>query len=133
MEDYEIVITVNLRCPVSFDDEMFYASILPVIEACGVELRKGMYKAPLYYAADSDIVKTLMSVYRKHTGDETSEPLVIGGGTYAREMENAIAFGALFPGDPDLMHQANECIRIDRLILMTKIYAEAIYLLAECE
>ncbi len=133
MSDDKIVLTVNVRCPVSFDDEMFYASIMPVLEACSVELSRGMYKAPLYYSTDSDIVKTLMSVYRKHTGDETTEPFVIGGGTYAREMENAIAFGALFPGDPDLMHQADECISIDRLILTAKIYAEAICRLAECE
>ena len=43
---------------------------------------------------------------------------MIGGGTYAREMENAIAYGALYPGDPDVMHEADEFIRIDRLILI---------------
>jgi succinyl-diaminopimelate desuccinylase len=59
-----------------------------------------------------------------------SQPHVIGGGTYARDMENAIAFGALYPGDPDTMHQKNECVRIDRLIQTAKIYADAIYELA---
>ena len=28
-------------------------------------------------------------------------------------MENAIAFGALFPGDPDIMHQADEYISVE--------------------
>ena len=42
-------------------------------------------------------------------------------------MENAIAYGALYPGDPDVMHEADEFIRIDRLILTSKIYADAIY------
>ena len=59
--------------------------------------------------------------------------LVIGGGTYARSAKNVIAYGALFPGDPDLMHQKNECISVERLIQMTKIYAEAIYKLASGE
>ena len=58
------------------------------------------------------------------------KPLVIGGGTYAREMDNAIAFGALYPGDPDTMHQKNECVRVERLIQTAKIYADAMYELA---
>jgi len=44
-----------------------------------------------------------------------------------------VAFGALFPGEPDLMHQKNECISIDNLVLITKIYAEAIYKLSTME
>lgn len=38
--------------------------------------------------------------------------------------------GLLFPGDEDLMHQKDECISLERLDLMTKIYTEAIYKLA---
>lgn len=45
-------------------------------------------------------------------------------------MENAIAYGALYPGDPDIMHEKNECINLDRLVQTTKIYAEALYRLA---
>lgn len=56
--------------------------------------------------------------------------LVIGGGTYARAIKNVIAYGGLFPGDEDRMHQPNECLRIERFVQMTKIYAEAIYKLA---
>ena len=82
---------------------------------------------------DNPMVKLLLEIYRKHTGDEKSQPLVIGGGTYARSAENVIAYGALFPGDPDLMHQKNECITVERLMQMTKIYAEAIYKLASGE
>ena len=41
-----------------------------------------------------------------------------------------IAYGALFPGDEDLMHQKNECMELSRFRLMTKIYAEAIYKLS---
>ena len=56
--------------------------------------------------------------------------MVIGGGTYARAAKNIIAFGALFPGDEDRMHQKNEYIDIDRLVMTTKIYCEAIYKLS---
>ena len=45
-----------------------------------------------------------MDVYRKYTGDESCRPIVIGGGTYARAIENTVAFGARFPEDKELGH-----------------------------
>ena len=126
--DEEVLsLTVNVRAPISFCDEDVYGAMRPVLEKYDIGVVKSLYKPPLHYPADSEIVQTLLSVYREHTGDEKSQPLVIGGGTYAREMENAIAYGALYPGDPDVMHEADEFIRIDRLILTSKIYADAIY------
>ena len=74
-----------------------------------------------------------MKIYRKHTGDMSSKPMVIGGGTYARAMENIVAFGARFPGEPELGHQKNERISVDDLVKLAKIYAEAIYELAKGE
>ncbi len=130
MENGAISVTVNVRCPISFSDDDVYAAMGPVLEKYDIGILKSMYKPPLYYPSDSELVRTLLSIYRKYTGDEESQPLVIGGGTYAREMKNAIAFGALYPGDPDIMHEANECIKIDRLVLTAKIYAETLYRLA---
>ena len=130
MEKEVISLTVNVRTPVTFRDEDVYAAIRPALEQYEIGIVKHAYKPSLYYPEDSDIVRTLLSVYREHTGDQESQPLVIGGGTYAREMDHAIAFGAQYPGDPDIMHQADEYIRIDRMILTAKIYADAIYRLA---
>lgn len=133
MDGESVGITVNVRCPVSFGDEDVYAAVRPVLEQYDIGMVKKMYKEPLYFSTDSDIVQTLLSVYRERTGDTESQPLVIGGGTYAREMKNAVAFGALYPGDPDIMHEAEECISIDRLVLTTEIYADAILRLTETE
>ena len=91
-----------------------------------------MHEKPIYFPAEDPAVQLLLSIYRKHTGDMETQPLVIGGGTYARQMENAIAFGAMYPGDPDLMHQKNEFVKIDRLVQTAKIYAETIYRMAVC-
>ena len=77
------------------------------------------------------MIQALMGVYQKYTGDTERRPQVIGGGTYARAAENIVAFGAMFPGDPDLMHQKDERLSIDRLMTMTKIYADAIYQLSQ--
>ena len=62
-----------------------------------------------------------------------SKPIVIGGGTYARTMDNVVAFGARFPGALELGHQKNERISVDDMMKLTKIYAEAAYELSKVE
>jgi succinyl-diaminopimelate desuccinylase len=46
-------------------------------------------------------------------------------------MPNIVAFGPIFPGKPDLDHQANEYIEVEDLVLNAKIYGNAIYELAK--
>lgn len=126
----EARLTLNIRCPISYCDQDVYAAMAPVLEAYGLQTENTIYEKPVYFSLEEPLVQTLLSIYRRHTGDGQSQPMVIGGGTYAREMEHAIAFGALYPGDPDLMHQKNECVGIRRLIQTAKIYADAMYELA---
>ena len=123
-------ITVNVRCPVSLTDQDVYKGMMPVLDKYDIGIVKHEYKPSLYYSLDNPVVKQLLEIYRERTGDYETEPLVIGGGTYAREMENAIAYGALYPGDPDIMHQKNECVNLERVVQTAKIYAEALYRLA---
>lgn len=86
--------------------------------------------SPPHYVDENDpFIKTLQSVYENQTG-ETAELIAIGGGTYARVLDKGVAFGMLFPGEPDVAHQADEFVDIDNLIKATAIYAEAIYQLA---
>lgn len=86
--------------------------------------------SPPHYVEENDpFIKTLQNAYEKQTG-ETAELIAIGGGTYARVLDKGVAFGMLFPGEPDLAHQADEFVDIDNLIKATAIYAEAIYQLA---
>lgn len=124
-------VTINIRYPVTADAEKVYEGIDKVTEPYGIGIVKGKDQKPIYLSQDDPLIKTLMDVYRKHTGDEESEPLVIGGGTYARAMDNIVAFGARFPGEPELGHQKNEKISIDSLMKMARIYTEAMYLLAK--
>jgi succinyl-diaminopimelate desuccinylase len=55
---------------------------------------------------------------------------VIGGGTYARAIPNAVAFGPRFPEEEDVMHQKDEYMRVDSLMKAARIYADAIFRLA---
>jgi len=126
-------LVINVRYPVTFSDKDVYEPLDPILTRYNIGLIKEMHKVPVYIDRNNPMVKTLMDIYRKHTGDTESEPLVIGGGTYAKATPGILAFGALFPGDEDLMHQKDECIDFDRFMQMTKIYAEAIYKLSSEE
>ena len=53
-----------------------------------------------------------------------------GGGTYAKVLKQGVAFGALFPDEPDLAHQANEYADVPRLLTAAKIFANALIRLA---
>ena len=130
LDQKSVSLTINVRYPVTSDEEQVYRGVMSVIDRYDSGIVKGRHQPPVYFPADDPIVKKLTEIYRRHTGDNGSEPMVIGGGTYARAMDNIVAFGARFPGNPDLTHQKNEKISIDDLLLLSKIYAEAIFELA---
>lgn len=130
LDQEAVTLTINIRYPVTLSGDDVYEGIAKVVDPYDLGIVKHKDDAPIFIPADDPMIETLMIAYKNHTGDVDSEPLVIGGGTYARAMKNVIAFGAMFPGEPDLMHQKNERISIDSLMKMTKIYAEAIYRLA---
>ena len=79
--------------------------------------------------ADSELVTQLLAAYEEETGLK-GETIATGGGTYAKVLAQGVAFGAAFPEDEDLAHQANEYIDIDRMITAAKIYANALIRLA---
>jgi len=89
-----------------------------------------VHKAKLYIPGDSELVSTLMKVYREQTG-LSGEPKCIGGGTYAKMLPNTLAFGPIFPGDEIREHKPDEYITIDNLIKNAQIIAAAMYEMAK--
>lgn len=85
----------------------------------------------LYYPLDHILVKTLMDVYRKETNDYTSRPMAIGGGTYAKEANNVLAFGMQFPGVDTKMHESGEFLPLVALYKGASIYYSAILALGD--
>ncbi len=120
-------LTVNIRYPVTIKQDEVYEGMMPYLDKYNFGIVKLNHQEAIYVPEDDPLIVTLMDVYRKHTGDRESKPLVIGGGTYARSMKNAVAFGMAFPGEPELAHQKNESISIDNMIKATKIFADCIY------
>ena len=80
---------------------------------------------------EGELVKSLMEVYRKHTGDQESQPVVMAGGTYARACKNAVAFGISMPGQEYPAHEKEEYVDLDHLVLCAKIFADAIVKLSK--
>lgn len=74
-----------------------------------------------------NLVQTLMNVYQDVTKDYETKPMTIGGGTYAKFIDNAVAYGPLVPGREDVCHIANEYMYYDDFIQAIEIYAKAIY------
>lgn len=52
-------------------------------------------------------ISKMMLNFTEKNNCKTSEPTVIGGGTYARAMEGIVAFGPMLPGRELTEHQAN--------------------------
>ena len=121
---------LDMRYPVTKKGEEIMDTLSKKFAECGAKIERVEADEPLYFAEDSDLVKTLLKVYNDETGQE-GKAYGIGGGTYAKELPNIVGFGPIFPGKPDLDHQANEYIEIGDLVMNAKIYAHAIYELAK--
>lgn len=130
MDEDRVSVMLNLRYPVTFKLEDMMNPFNARLEGTGIRVEDFDHQEPLYFPEDHPLIKTLQRVYTEQTGLEATL-LAIGGGTYAKEMPNIVAFGPIFPGKPDLDHQANEYIEIDDLVLNAKICAHAIYELAK--
>ncbi|NQK30908.1 dipeptidase PepV [Streptococcus suis] len=117
-------IALNFRYPKNTNPETIKAGL----EKLGVEVvsLSEHGHTPHYCPIDDPMVATLLSVYEKHTGLKGHEQ-VIGGGTFGRLLKRGVAYGAMFPGDVNTMHQANEFIEVEQLYRAAAIYAEAIY------
>jgi succinyl-diaminopimelate desuccinylase len=88
------------------------------------------YSKVHYVSKDSELVQALLKAYQDVTGDLTTPPMTIGGGTYARMMPNAVAFGAMLPGREDVAHRVDEYMHIEDLYTAVDIYTKALLALA---
>ena len=123
---------LDLRLPLGLDAQetadKIAAALAPAgLVPSGVHIKPGHYVAP-----ESELVQKLLRVYAQHSGVQDPKPLAIGGGTYARCIPNAVAFGCERPGLDCRMHQANEFLPLHNLLDDARILADAILALA-CE
>lgn len=120
--------TLDIRYPIMTNTDMMLKNIRDALP--GLEITVTELKEPHYVPESSELVRSLLDAYHEETGLDR-KCIAIGGGTYARSLEEGVAFGASFPEDEDLAHQANEYIDVEGLYKNIKIFASAIVKLAK--
>lgn len=124
--DGKSTVKVDVRCPVHIDLKTIWKTICLTCQKYGFEPEYWQMRDPLYVPKDSGLVQTLLDVYEEVTGTR-EEPITIGGGTYCRDVDNFVSFGPVFPGEPELAHEADEYIDLEQMMTCARMYAQALY------
>lgn len=126
----KIDLTFDIRYPITKSGSTIAKVLDEKMQELGFEPCDYDDEIPLDLGENSDLVVTVMEVYNKamQTNDKA---VAMGGGTYARAIPNILAFGAVFPGTPDSMHQVDEHSNIKHLYAASYIYKETLRALAE--
>ena len=133
-------LVIDIRCPVSYSMNDIVSNLARLAAPYELEVEIINKMDPLYKSKDlpqiamlTDIWKENMPSYDGFKPEYLStytEPVAIGGGTYARHMPNTIAFGIQAPWQEDQCHQANECRALRDFETDIKVLSEAIKALA---
>ena len=127
VDDKSLRFTLDLRCPLVNTRE----KVETAIRACLPPKSRfdSTYSPNLYVPKDSELVSKLLAVYDECTGEQ-GECLICGGGTYARKLKNAVAFGPTFKGTETNIHNIDECVPVEEFYKAAEIYRRAMIRLA---
>ncbi len=106
----KLALTINLRRPPPMNAAQSRDHLYAQVRKFSGRLEPGTLffgDEPLIFDPRAKLVRRLMDDYAKTTG-ERPPPAISGGGTYAKRIPNAIAFGMWFPGKPYPGHDVDE-------------------------
>ncbi|NLD34827.1 MAG: dipeptidase PepV [Clostridiales bacterium] len=126
-DEQQIKARLDIRFPLLVNPDMLEHVIRQHVP--GFTVSGARAKTPHYVPENSELVQALLSAYHEVSG-LPKHTIAIGGGTYARSLKEGVAFGALFPDEPDVAHKADESIDIGNLYKSMRIIAHAIVKLA---
>lgn len=126
-----LTLKMNIRSPITLNPDDLEKQLKSMAENAGMIYLLLNYNPHFYMPVDHPNIKLLVEVYQEITGDRDSKPKAHGGGSYARILDNFIPFGPSIEGEELCFHKQNESISCERLLLLSKIYAEALYQLAK--
>lgn len=124
----EFKMGVNFRYPETVDP---VKTIEKIKEVSPFKIKYEKGSDALYYDPETPFIKLLANIYEEETLDKINKMKTIGGGTYAKEAKNTVAFGSNFPGKIDHIHEANEKIDLEDFYTSMSLYARAIYSLGK--
>ena len=125
--DDTVETSIDIRFPVTMKsapiiEEMVKNGKGYIIDAEGEE--------PLFFPLEHPMIQAMLKAYYDVT-DSQYEPLTMGGGTYARDMPNIVAFGCDTQEFNWHIHDDNEFVTLKSLQTQTEVYANALLNLLE--
>lgn len=120
-------LSIDIRIPVTVDKDEIVSKVSKAANKYGLTYREFDWMKSIYIPKDHFLIRTLLAVYQEVTKDMVSEPISSGGATYARALDNCVAFGPVLPGSTETEHEPNEHIVLKDIFVALEIYAKAIY------
>ena len=123
---------INIRYNITADYDLLIKELSARLDKHGFKINKITNSAPMYVDKNLPIIPILTEIANKHLG-RNEKPYVMGGGTYARKLKNAIGFGPGIKGTSDFYgperghaHQVDEYLNQENLEKAFMIYTEAL-------
>ncbi len=147
LEEGHVCLTLNIRYGITAKDEENICALRQCGNDNGMEWKLERNSKPNYFPKEHPAVERLTGLYNEITGLDTKS-FVMGGGTYARKLPNAFAYGVggmresqedkevkkrLFGPGHGGAHEPDEALNIRLLTEAMKIYTMAIVELNEIQ
>lgn len=123
--DQQVELALDFRYPVNVTQDEILDRLGQEAATYHFKLEKIKAMKPLYVSKDSSLVNKLLDAYESVMGDRPT-PITKGGASYARALENGVAFGATFDGEDTRPHMTNENMKLSSLKKAMEIYVRAI-------
>lgn len=134
MKDGCLRVEIDIRYPVTASFDNIEERLIGEAREAGFQLVSREESKGCYLPADHWLVTELMGAWEDVNGQK-GKPYVMGGGTYARKLPNAVGFGPGQPADFSSLglgpehggcHGADECQSLEALKQAVRVYVNAI-------
>ncbi|WP_394924396.1 Sapep family Mn(2+)-dependent dipeptidase [uncultured Robinsoniella sp.] len=134
-KENRVELHMNIRYPITMNREGILKRLQVSADKYGFQAELLNDSRPNYVDRESPWIQDLCKIYRAVTGD-SGMPYVMGGGTYARNIPNAVGFGPGLPVDFGKLglppghgncHCADEAQSISNLKKAIAIYTSALW------
>lgn len=115
--------TFDSRLPICFSKDDMISALQKRLPNAEIGVKH--FAPNLYFEPSSPLVQQLLKIYNDATG-ENAQPIQMGGGTYARELPSAVAFGPTFPNIQTNIHNVDECISVQNFDKLFDLYYNAV-------
>lgn len=137
VQEDRLVLSVDIRYPDSTSAEELEAKLSELAAHFGCEFEVEGGSGPFWVSADDPAVQVLLDTHNEVRG-RNDNPIIMGGGTYARRFTRAVSFGAEdleleLPSWGGPMHGPNEVANVELMKTSLKIYILSLLRLQEID